>query len=209
MPNLFALELGNEPECKYSPLYLTSISVRTHWGAVLRYRRSLLFLDSLCQQLAYYPGRTNVESRHRCSQRESMVLHVLHIGEYPMRIAIFRDSVREHSAYGPQLTDALILPSFSSMMRISFNLFFRVRSSEHAPSSHTSTMIGGYVWILHAKKVGDIFQGAVYLSWSAGGLLTRIGSDGARFLKSISRHSYPQSACGGAATNLPSLMSHS
>ncbi|CAL1708074.1 unnamed protein product [Somion occarium] len=58
-------------------------------------------------------------------------------------------------------------------------------------------------------SVGNIFQGAVYLSWNAGGLLSRIGSDGARFLKSISRHSYPQSACGGASTNLPSLMSHS
>ncbi|KAL4252614.1 Glycoside hydrolase family 79 protein [Abortiporus biennis] len=60
-----------------------------------------------------------------------------------------------------------------------------------------------------SSSVGNVFQGAVYLSWSAGGLLSRIGSDGARFLKSISRHSYPQSACGGASTNLPNLMSHS
>ena len=30
-----------------------------------------------------------------------------------------------------------------------------------------------------------------------------------RWLKSVSRHSYPQSACGGASTNLSSLMSHS
>ncbi|KAI0069506.1 hypothetical protein K474DRAFT_1108648 [Panus rudis PR-1116 ss-1] len=60
-----------------------------------------------------------------------------------------------------------------------------------------------------SSSVGNVFQGAVYLSWNAGGLLTRIGSDGARFLKSISRHSYPQSACGGASTNLPNLMSHS
>jgi len=60
-----------------------------------------------------------------------------------------------------------------------------------------------------SSSVGNMFQGAVYLSWSAGGLLTRIGSGGARFLKSISRHSYPQSACGGTSTNLPSLMSHS
>ncbi|KAH8107834.1 hypothetical protein BXZ70DRAFT_1003265 [Cristinia sonorae] len=60
-----------------------------------------------------------------------------------------------------------------------------------------------------SSSVGDMFQGAVYLSWSAGGLLSRIGTDGERFLKSISRHSYPQSACGGASTNLPNLMSHS
>ncbi|KAI0785550.1 hypothetical protein C8Q75DRAFT_775360 [Abortiporus biennis] len=60
-----------------------------------------------------------------------------------------------------------------------------------------------------SSSVGNVFQGAVYLSWSAGGLLSRVGSDGARFLKSISRHSYPQSACGGASTNLPNLMSHS
>ena len=58
-------------------------------------------------------------------------------------------------------------------------------------------------------QVGNIFQGAVTLSWSAGGLLTRIGTDGIAHLKSLSRHSYPQSACGGASTNLPSLMSHS
>ncbi|KAK7685216.1 hypothetical protein QCA50_011579 [Cerrena zonata] len=60
-----------------------------------------------------------------------------------------------------------------------------------------------------SPSVGNIFQGAVYLSWNAAGLLTRIGSDGISFLKSISRHSYPQSACGGASTNLPNLMSHS
>lgn len=58
-------------------------------------------------------------------------------------------------------------------------------------------------------QVGNIFQGAVTLSWTAGGLLTRIGSDGIAHLKSLSRHSYPQSACGGASTDLPSLMSHS
>ncbi|KAJ3487680.1 hypothetical protein NLI96_g3377 [Meripilus lineatus] len=60
-----------------------------------------------------------------------------------------------------------------------------------------------------SPSVGNIFQGAVYLSWNAGGQLSRIGTDGIRFLRSISRHSYPQSACGGASTNLPNLMSHS
>ncbi|EKM54178.1 glycoside hydrolase family 79 protein [Phanerochaete carnosa HHB-10118-sp] len=60
-----------------------------------------------------------------------------------------------------------------------------------------------------SRSVGNIFQGAVTLSWSAGETLTLIGSDGAALLKSLSRHSYPQSACGGASTNLPSLMNHS
>ncbi|KAI0093447.1 hypothetical protein BDY19DRAFT_983105 [Irpex rosettiformis] len=60
-----------------------------------------------------------------------------------------------------------------------------------------------------SARVGSIFQGAVTLSWTAGGTLSRLGSDGAALLKSLSRHSYPQSACGGASTNLPSLMNHS
>ncbi|GJE97722.1 glycoside hydrolase family 79 protein [Phanerochaete sordida] len=60
-----------------------------------------------------------------------------------------------------------------------------------------------------SRSVGSVFQGAVTLSWSAGETLTLLGTDGAALLKSLSRHSYPQSACGGAATNLPSLMSHS
>ncbi|KAJ3535347.1 hypothetical protein NM688_g6992 [Phlebia brevispora] len=60
-----------------------------------------------------------------------------------------------------------------------------------------------------STSVGNIFQGAVTLSWSAGGLLTRIGTDGIALLRSLSRHSYPQSACGGASTNLTALMSHS
>ncbi|KAI0344513.1 hypothetical protein BDW22DRAFT_1326510 [Trametopsis cervina] len=59
-----------------------------------------------------------------------------------------------------------------------------------------------------SASVGTIFQGAVTLSWTAGGTLSRLGSDGAALLRSLSRHSYPQSACGGASTNLPSLMSH-
>ncbi|KAI0686858.1 hypothetical protein BC835DRAFT_1450643 [Cytidiella melzeri] len=59
-----------------------------------------------------------------------------------------------------------------------------------------------------SSSVGNIFQGAVTLSWTAGGTLSSLGSDGAALLKSLSRHSYPQSACGGASTNLPSLMSH-
>ncbi|OBZ67030.1 Solute carrier family 40 member 2 [Grifola frondosa] len=59
-----------------------------------------------------------------------------------------------------------------------------------------------------APTIGNIFQGAVYLSWSTQPLLSGLGS-ALSAVKSISRHSYPQSACGGASTNLTSLMSHS
>ncbi|EJD06326.1 uncharacterized protein FOMMEDRAFT_25640 [Fomitiporia mediterranea MF3/22] len=60
-------------------------------------------------------------------------------------------------------------------------------------------------------SVGDFFQGAVYLSypsWSTAGLIPKLGS-AIEFVKTFSGHSYPQSACGGASTDLPSLMSHS
>ncbi|KAM5543120.1 hypothetical protein V8D89_002994 [Ganoderma adspersum] len=60
-----------------------------------------------------------------------------------------------------------------------------------------------------APTLGNIFQGAVYLSWSTSTLISSIGSAGLATIKTISRHSYPQSACGGASTNLPNLMSHS
>ncbi|KAH9895067.1 glycoside hydrolase superfamily [Cubamyces lactineus] len=60
-----------------------------------------------------------------------------------------------------------------------------------------------------APALGNIFQGAVYLSWNTRTLVSSIGSAALSAIKTISRHSYPQSACGGASTNLPSLMSHS
>ncbi|KAI9068399.1 glycoside hydrolase family 79 protein [Trametes sanguinea] len=60
-----------------------------------------------------------------------------------------------------------------------------------------------------APTLGNIFQGAVYLSWNTRTLVSSIGSGALNAIKTISRHSYPQSACGGASTNLPSLMSHS
>ncbi|EPQ57604.1 hypothetical protein GLOTRDRAFT_59073 [Gloeophyllum trabeum ATCC 11539] len=59
--------------------------------------------------------------------------------------------------------------------------------------------------------VGNIFQGAVYLSypkWSTQGLIP-ILSNAISYVKTFSGHSYPQSACGGATTDLPSLMNHS
>ncbi|KAI0310273.1 hypothetical protein OF83DRAFT_1178736 [Amylostereum chailletii] len=62
-----------------------------------------------------------------------------------------------------------------------------------------------------ASTTGDIFQAAVYLqypTWSTAGLIPRLGS-AISHTKTFSGHSYPQSACGGASTNLPSLMSHS
>lgn len=60
-------------------------------------------------------------------------------------------------------------------------------------------------------QVGDIFQGGVYISfpsWSISSLISTLG-DAVDLAKTFSRHAYPQSACGGAATNLESLMSHS
>ncbi|OCB89325.1 hypothetical protein A7U60_g3526 [Sanghuangporus baumii] len=62
-----------------------------------------------------------------------------------------------------------------------------------------------------SSSVGDIFQGAVYLQyprWSIAGLIPILG-DAIAFVKTFSGHSYPQSACGGASTNLSNLMSHS
>ncbi|KAK7471120.1 hypothetical protein VKT23_002534 [Stygiomarasmius scandens] len=59
-----------------------------------------------------------------------------------------------------------------------------------------------------SNSVGNIFQGAVYLSWDTSPLVSALGS-AIGHVKSISRHSYPQSACGGASTDLRSLMSHS
>ncbi|RPD78395.1 hypothetical protein L226DRAFT_502875 [Lentinus tigrinus ALCF2SS1-7] len=60
-----------------------------------------------------------------------------------------------------------------------------------------------------APSLGNIFQGAAYLSWNTQTLISSIGSAALNTIKTISRHSYPQSACGGASTNLPNLMSHS
>ncbi|KAI0768691.1 glycoside hydrolase superfamily [Trametes elegans] len=59
-----------------------------------------------------------------------------------------------------------------------------------------------------APSLGNIFQGAVYLSWNTQSLLSSIGSAALDTIKTISHHSYPQSACGGASTDLPKLMSH-
>ncbi|KAI0036740.1 hypothetical protein K488DRAFT_81734 [Vararia minispora EC-137] len=61
-----------------------------------------------------------------------------------------------------------------------------------------------------SSSTGDIFQAGVYLSnsWNIPSLITTLGS-AIRHTKTFSRHSYPQSACNGASTNLPSLMSHS
>jgi hypothetical protein len=60
-----------------------------------------------------------------------------------------------------------------------------------------------------ASQTGDIFQAGVYLSnsWSISGLISNLGSAIAH-TKTFSRHSYPQSACNGASTNLPALMGH-
>ncbi|KAH7930049.1 hypothetical protein BV22DRAFT_1001423 [Leucogyrophana mollusca] len=62
-----------------------------------------------------------------------------------------------------------------------------------------------------APSIGDMFQAAVYLqypTWSTAGLIPILES-AVTYVKTFSGHSYPQSACGGASTNLTSLMSHS
>ncbi|KAI0058148.1 hypothetical protein BV25DRAFT_1811257 [Artomyces pyxidatus] len=62
-----------------------------------------------------------------------------------------------------------------------------------------------------APSLGQVFQAAVYLqfpTWSTAGLIPRLGP-AINHTKTFSGHSYPQSACGGASTNLQSLMSHS
>ncbi|KAI0259233.1 glycoside hydrolase family 79 protein [Gloeopeniophorella convolvens] len=61
-----------------------------------------------------------------------------------------------------------------------------------------------------ASTAGDVFQAAVYLqypTWSTAGLIPRLGSAIAH-TRTFSGHSYPQSACGGASTDLQTLMSH-
>lgn len=47
----------------------------------------------------------------------------------------------------------------------------------------------------------------MYLSWPISDLVSSLGNN-ASFVKTISRHAYPQSACGGASTNLQDLMTH-
>ncbi|KAH7916149.1 glycoside hydrolase family 79 protein [Hygrophoropsis aurantiaca] len=62
-----------------------------------------------------------------------------------------------------------------------------------------------------APSIGNMFQAAVYLqfpTWSTEGLIPILES-AVTYVKTFSGHSYPQSACGGASTNLTSLMSHS
>lgn len=58
-------------------------------------------------------------------------------------------------------------------------------------------------------SVGNVFQAGVYLAWKISDLIPKLSATSLGYVKSFSRHSYPQSACGGASTDLPSLMSHS
>lgn len=61
--------------------------------------------------------------------------------------------------------------------------------------------------------VDNLIQAGVFLqppTWSTAKLAPLEQTNGkARYVKSFSGHSYPQSACGGASTNLTTLMSHS
>ncbi|KAJ4472077.1 hypothetical protein J3R30DRAFT_1026502 [Lentinula aciculospora] len=59
-----------------------------------------------------------------------------------------------------------------------------------------------------APSVGNIFQAAVYLSWRTVATIPLLGTSISN-VRSVSEHSYPQSACGGATTDLQTLMSHS
>lgn len=65
----------------------------------------------------------------------------------------------------------------------------------------------------HALGKTGFVQGGVFLeppTWSVQELgPVEVSSGSAQYLRSFSDHSYPQSACGGGATNLPSLMNHS
>ncbi|THH09286.1 hypothetical protein EW145_g2135 [Phellinidium pouzarii] len=78
-----------------------------------------------------------------------------------------------------------------------------------SPTTDAASQKGWFSSI--SSSVGNIFQAAVYLqypTWSTTGLIPLLG-DAITFVKTFSGHSYPQSACGGAATNLETLMSHS
>jgi hypothetical protein len=57
-------------------------------------------------------------------------------------------------------------------------------------------------------QVGNIFQAAVYISWRTAPTIPLLGTS-ISTVRSVSEHSYPQSACNGATTNLTTLMSHS
>jgi len=89
------------------------------------------------------------------------------------------------------------------------------QSSQIVPAGSTwSPSIDGQsqkTWFTNmALSVESIFQAAVYLSyprWSTHGLIP-ILSSAISYVKTFSGHSYPQSACGGASTDLPSLMNH-
>ncbi|KAJ3975093.1 hypothetical protein EV361DRAFT_890688 [Lentinula raphanica] len=59
-----------------------------------------------------------------------------------------------------------------------------------------------------APSVGNMFQAAVYLSWRTAATIPLLGTS-INNVRSVSEHSYPQSACNGASTNLQTLMSHS
>lgn len=83
----------------------------------------------------------------------------------------------------------------------------------NGPSTFSSYIISSHSHVypnLTYIQVGNIFQAAVYISfptWSTQGLIPILGS-AIEFVKTFSIHSYPQSACGGASTDLNSLMSH-
>lgn len=155
MSNLYAIELGNEPDCKHSSLLFSPLFF--HEGR----RRSDLShdMDSIRQWVAYHTLVWRLDSNHRWSISKGM-------GNGLGSFSAYTISLHPH---------ALALP------------------------------------VSLLKQVGNIFQAAVYISfptWSTQGLIPILGS-AIDFVKTFSIHSYPQSACGGASTDLNSLMSHS
>jgi len=67
-------------------------------------------------------------------------------------------------------------------------------------------------WFSQAgPQLGELFQAAVYLqepTWGTAELIPKLNTGGVKYIKTFSGHSYPQSACGGASTNLTQLMNH-
>ena len=80
-----------------------------------------------------------------------------------------------------------------------------------SPSEDVASQEDWQAAVSHGLNKSAIVEAGVYLqppNWAIAKLAPSEGPSG-RYVKSFSGHSYPQSACGGASTNLQSLMSHS
>lgn len=81
------------------------------------------------------------------------------------------------------------------------------------PSADAASQVSWQASVSKAINKTAIIQGGVFLQppkWSVQELgPVEVSSGSLGYVKSFSDHSYPQSACGGASTNLQSLQSHS